>query len=433
MNYLLSFFKIMTYFFLGGVSQLAFSVSPCESKSNLAELTGHVITVQSELELQTALSNLQDSTTLLLDAGSYNLSNTLYIKNNNITLRGGGNSCADVVLLGNGMDNAEYGDVPHGIWSNAENLKIENLTIKDIYFHGIILNAGAQSPTINRVQIFDTGEQLIKVNPTRYGVGVNNGVVMNSMFAYTNGTPKTNRGSGIGYTNGIDIHAGKNWQINGNRFENFHTPDSSSWWWNPVVLLWNGAENSLVENNVFIDVDRAIAFGLTEREEGNDHSGGIIRNNMIYLSDGLMSDIRTNNSDASILVWSSPNTTVAHNTVFTNGNINQSIEFRFNTSGARAINNLADKVIGSRNSGEYTQSGNYFLANSNMFENAITGDLRLVSSALDVIDKVNVSEFASLDFYNRERLGAGLVDVGAHEIYSLARPSSPVNVILNKN
>lgn len=401
---------------------------PCLPKANLPTISESIIRVSTEGQLQSAVQNAQSGTTILLSAGTYNLSSTLYVRTSNISIRGDGDSCDQVSLVGLGMDNANYGAVPHGIWSDAANLSIMNLTIRDVYFHGVIFNSGAQSPTIYSVQVLDTGQQPVKSNPTSYGVGVNNGVVKYSRFAYTNGTPKTDHGAGVGYTNGVDVHGGAGWLIGNNRFENFHTPDSASWLWNPAILMWNGARDTIAENNVFINVDRAIAFGLMERGGSYDHSGGIVRNNMVYMSPNLYSADRKAGSDGTIIVWNSPGTVVAHNSLNTNGNIVRSIEFRFNTAGASAINNLADVSIGSRNSAVFSQSGNFVGTNSGMFQDPIKGNLRLLSSASAVINKVNSTTFAKTDIDGSARGEAGSVDIGAHEFGVMSPPNPPSNV-----
>jgi hypothetical protein len=421
-----------TYGFLGGalllltLSPISFALAPCQNKDVLPAATGTIVNVTTEAQLQSAVSNLQDNTTILVKPGTYALTNTLYIRKKNVTVRGDGTSCDQVILSGKGQENASYGNVPHGIWTDAQNLTVMNLTIKNVYNHGIVLNSGAQTPTINSVQILNSGQQFIKSNPTSYGVGVNNGVVKNSRFAYESSPPIADHGGGTGYTNGVDVHGGKNWLISGNRFENFHTPDNVANLWNPAILMWNGAGNTTAENNIFINVDRAIAFGLTERSEGYDHSGGIIRNNMVYYASGLFSTWRKTESDGAIIVWNSPNTVVAHNTVLGNGNVNKAVEFRFSTTtGAQAINNLVDSAIASRNSAVFSQSGNLTTATSSMFVNAASGNLRLVQSATSAINKTNKTTYASSDIDGAARGANGTVDIGAHEYGTAASTDSP--------
>lgn len=333
----------------------------CRGSDSVDRVAGSAdIVVQSTSELYRAINQVDSGSVLLLLSGDYILSSTLVIREDNLTLRGGGEACDDVRLLGPGMSNQDFGGAPHAIWSNAVGLTVENLTIQGFYQHGIILNPGAQSPTIRNVRILDTGQQMVKANPKDFGEGVNDGVVEYSVFAYTDGPSAEDHGGGIGYTNGIDVHAGADWKILNNRFENFHTPDGSDHLWNPVVLMWNGARNTLVENNEFYKVDRAVAFGLVSRD--HDHFGGLIANNQIEYQPGLYSFRRRAGSDGAVIVWSSPETIVRDNTILTRGNLRRSIEFRFNTDGGQALNNTVDAPIGSRGGARFYESGSRFKA-----------------------------------------------------------------------
>ena len=57
---------------------------------SLDELMGaRIVNVSTEPQLQTAMANLQDGDTILLSAGAYNLTSSLYINGrNSITIRG---------------------------------------------------------------------------------------------------------------------------------------------------------------------------------------------------------------------------------------------------------------------------------------------------------------------------------------------------------
>jgi hypothetical protein len=318
------------------------------------------------------------------------------------------------------MDNADFGNVAVGIWSNSLNTTLAHLTLRDTYDNLVIFNAGAQSPRLYSVKLLNSGSQFIKANPTdaANGVGVDNGVVEYSWFEYLTAPPSTDHGVGVGYFNGISAHAADNWVVRGNYFKNLHNPDSSiSWWWNPTLLFWNHSRNTLTENNIFVNVDRAIAYGLTDQSSGTDHFGGTIRNNFITNTPGLMSASRKAASDGLIIVNDSPTTKVYHNTIVTNGNIRYAIEFRFPaTLNGEARNNLADAPINLRDGATATQSGNYLTATSAMFVGPSVGNLHLLPSATAVINSAPALSAVSTDIDGNIRPQGAGYDSGADEV-----------------
>ena len=393
-----------------------------------------VVRVSSEAELQSAIGNLSPNTVILLAPGTYNLTNTLYIQQNNITLRGDSNRCDAVVLQGLGMDNAAGGNaVPHGVWTDQLNTKIQNLTIRDVYFNSVHINGGAQAPEIYNVALINAGTQFVKSNPIGFGNGVDNGVVNYVAISYTNGTPRTDHGPGTGYVQAVDVHAGDGWVIKNNRIEDLNTPDGSDFLSPPAVLMWNGASNTTVEANVFVNTSRAIAFGL-DANRPEDHSGGIIRNNMVVMTPGLNSTQRTAQSDAAIIIWNSPGTKVLHNSVAVEGNVPKSIELRFNTTGVEVQNNLVDAPITHRDNVAFAQSGNVVVPNNSIYRNLPIGDLHLVDRGdgglVNIADAGQYHEYAGYDFDGNFR-GANQdgVDIGADEATSLvSRPAEEAPV-----
>jgi Big-like domain-containing protein/BACON domain-containing protein len=415
---------------LNAVAALSVVVSPASAAGTAAcnapplPITGtRIINVSTESQLQTAVANAQTGDTIVLADGTYVLTSTLYLNNKqNVTIRGTA-GCDGVALVGKGMDNASYGNVLFGIWSNSLNSTIAHLTIRDTYDNLLVFNPGAQSPHVYSVRLLNAGSQFIKANPTDApnGVGVDNGIVEYSWMEYTSGPPATNHGSGIGYTNGISAHAADGWIIRKNMFKNFHTPDSAAYLWNPAVLMWNHSANTLTEQNTFINVDRAIAYGLTDQASGYDHQGGTIRNNFVYMAPGLFSAGRTAGSDGQIIVWDSPGTMVYHNTVLTSANVASAIEFRFaGTTGGEVRNNLADARINFRDGATATVSGNLLTATSGMFVNPAAGDLHLLSTATAAIDKAPALAAVINDFDGDSRPQGSAYDIGADEFRSTA-------------
>lgn len=339
-----------------------------------------VVDIDSVEALHLAMNDLRANSVLLLSPGRYDLQKTLSIEVDNVTIRGDSTRCDDVALVGKGMDVVAGDDrIPHGIWSNARNLKVQNLSIRDVYRHAIAFDGMAISPELYNLALVDSGEQFVKVNPLDFGKGVDRGRVEYSLIRYSDGPAKTDHGYGKGYTNGIDIHAGNGWIIAHNVFMDIHVPDDADHLWNPAILAWNGASNTIVEYNRFHNVDRAIAFGLSEREE--DHRGGSIRHNMIALDAGLFSAKRRETADAPILVWSSPDTQVENNSIVTRGNVRSAIELRFKSDGAWIARNILDSAINDRDNSVVTVRDNVTIDTLTYFVDPSVADLRLVDDA----------------------------------------------------
>jgi hypothetical protein len=384
-------------------------------------------------QLQSAVQNLQLNRTIVIQPGTYQITAPLYVglsqPVSNVVIRGATDSYADVVIRGAGMDNPA---VTYGFgFYNAQDVTIANLSVGDVYYDAVDLkgDAGAARIHLYHNRLFDSGEQLIKSNPGA-GFGADDVTVEYCLIEYTNGPSMVDHGAGVGYTNGISAHTVDGWQIRHNLFRNFHTPDSSAYWWNPVVLMWNRSSNTTVEGNTFVDSDRAIALGLIDQSPGFDHQGGIVRNNFVFQRPGLFSAARRAASDAQILVYDSPGSQVYHNTVMTNGNSRFSLEVRWANSGVVFTNNLADAPLSARNGGVYAGSGNYLAATPSMFVNPGNADFHLVANAAtqaNVIDRAATFAAATDDFDNQARpFGAGK-DIGADEYVPVQVQSVRVN------
>lgn len=384
-----------------------------------APQTAGVITVlvSTQLQLQTAVKTATHGTTIVIAAGTYYLSSTLWFVNrNDITIRGATGNSNDVVLVGRGMSNASYGSVPHGIWSNGQRTTIANLTIRDVYQHAIILNAGAEQPRISNVRLINAGMQFIKSNPDpATGGGVDRGIVENSILEYTT----TGRSA---YINAVDVHTGVDWIVRRNLFRNIRAPAGPMG--GPAVLMWNKSRNSIIEGNTFINCQREISLGL-QSVTPDDHTGGIVRSNFIYRSAGLYSDV-------GILIADSPNTQVLHNTLVLNGTYPRPIEYRFaNTTGTVVRHNLlGGGVITARDGATGTVTANHTAATLGMFVNPAAGNLHLNAAATAVMDKVPTLANASVDADGQARPQGAASDYGADEYFVGGALNSPPTVTL---
>lgn len=414
--------SIAITFLLPLLIDLAAASPPLHRACNAPPLpspSGTVVTVSTESALQAAVNSITSGTTILVQPGTYNLTSTLWLNRNvdNVAIRGSTNSCDDVLLIGRGMSNASYGNVPHGIWiGNARNVLVANLTIRDVYYHPIQLdpNAGAQAPRIYNVRLVDAGEQFVKSSARTSGAsGVNNGIVEYSIMEYTT-TARSN------YTNGVDVHQGASWIVRHNLFRNIRAPAGQLA--GPAVLMWNGSRDSIIENNLFLNVQYGIALGLNG-SKADDHVGGIVRNNFFHRNGSQSGDV-------GITINNSANTKVLHNTVIVSGTYSNGIEYRFPaTTGVEIRYNLMDAGVQQRDGATGTVSNNVTHAQPSWFVNAAAGDLHLVAIATAAIDKAAAHPSVPTDYDAETRPQGTVPDIGADE-FSLGSqpPEAPTNV-----
>ena len=284
-----------------------------------------------------------------------------------VGFRGSTDRADDVVIIGPGMTNVRYGDAPYGIWTGGDvrGITIANLTIRDFYLHPIIFNAGTVAPHLYNVRLVNAGQQFVKANPSADGRGVDDGLVEYTVIEY-------HTRSKDDYTNGVDVHGGRNWTIRNSLFRNIRAPIGALA--GPAILMWNGASNTTVEGNTFVNCQREIAFGLIYRAP-YDHAGGVVRNNFIYRDRGVHGDV-------AIGVFASPRTQVLHNTILISGTYPHAIEYRFaRTNGVAIRNNLLDADVRPRDGATALVSGNSTTGAAPMFVNAPAGDLHLAPTA----------------------------------------------------
>lgn len=387
-----------------------------------------VIWVDTAPELEAAIQNLQSNQTIVIEPGTYQLARTLFVGKDspvqNVLIRGSTDNFNDVVIRGLGMDGPFNASLAFGFSIyNAQDVTIANLSVGEVYYHAVDIQGGAGAERIHlyHCRFFNAGEQILKSNSG--GGGADDCSIEYSLIEFTNGPSQIDHGGGTGYTGGIHAHETDRWIIRHNLWRNFHNVDGLAHQWAPVVLMWNGSADTIVEGNTFIDCDRAVALGLIDRGTISDHSGGVIRNNFVYQRPGLFTTARRAESDGQLLAYDSPNTQIYHNTVLTNGNSRFSIEVRWANTGVAFDNNLTDAPFSARNGGAYTASGNYLTATPAMFLGPANANLHLVDSAAtraNVIDRAVVRNGATDDFDGNARPSAP--DVGADEFVADNNP-----------
>ncbi len=369
--------------------------------------SGNTVSVATVEDLEDAVAVLTSGTTILVAPGTYALTQSLVFGGgvSNVALRGATGNRADVVLLGTGMETA---GVNIGVQCrNAQNLLVADLSIGEFFWHPIQLQGeqGCDAVRLYNLRIFDAGEQFVKGtvdfgNPD----GVDGGVVEYCLLEYTIIGPSH------GYTNGVDIHHGDGWVIRRNLFRNIRVPLGAPTTLGPAVLMWSGSSNTICDANVFLECERAIAFGLGPQAGfAHSHSGGVISNNFIYRE-------AAEQVDASISVWDSPDTRVLHNTVIQNGTYPNAIEYRFaSTTGVTITNNLTDGAIQARDGATGSVSSNLTDADASLFVDAASADLHLAAAASAALEQGEDLPDCPADWDMEGRPDGGARDLGADE------------------
>lgn len=388
--------KILLFLFFLFI-QAAFLFGQCNCPELPDDITGKtVVTVSTVSELQTALIECNaagGNYTILLEDGFYQLEDDLlYIGQNmiNLSIRSASGDRDAVQIRGKGPDGA----VQYIFNVAADNFTLADLTIGNVMYHGVQIHgeADADSCLIQNVKFEDINQQFFKVSAGGSSTS-DYGIVQCCWFEFTDG---------IGYqyyTGGIDAHASTNWLIRFNTFKHIRSPEASLS--EHAIHFWNNSADNIIEQNLIIDCDRGIGFGLGS----SPVTAGIIRNNFIHTS-----------RDVGIGLESSPKTKVYHNTVITENYFN-AIEYRFTaTTDVHIANNITTANIASRNGGTATVESNFITGNLAIFEDPASFDYHLSNpSPTQILDAGLVLSGAGKD-YDCEARAAGMgPDLGADE------------------
>jgi hypothetical protein len=142
--------------------------------------------------------------------------------------------------------------------------------------------------------------------------------------------------------------------------------------------MWNRSRDTLVEGNLFLNVQYGIALGL-DPGRSDDHAGGIVRNNIFHRGPAQSGDV-------GIVINNSARTRVLHNTVVLSDTYPNAIEYRFPaTTGIEIRYNLSDGAVQRRDGASGTVAGNVTNTQLGWFVDAAGGDLHLAASATPAI------------------------------------------------
>jgi hypothetical protein len=370
---------------------------------------GTIISVSTEADLRYQAYNASAGTTILIAPGLYRMGSYIHIVNSGMVLRSASGRRDDVILDFGGMVGGHF-----GILVDADDVIIADLTIRNANDHGVSIQ-GRDRPVLYNLHIADIGDQLVKVNPATDGSnGSEDGLLACSRLEYTTAAPDE-------YTNGISAHAAHRWVVRDNQWYRIRTPGNAPV---PTILFWSGSSDTVVERNLLVDCYQGIAFGNASHGSG-DHSGGIVRNNMIYAS---MSH------DVVVEMVHATGWLVAHNTALLldpAAGLTWGLEARFADTTGTFANNLTNMDIWiDRDGSGATATGNITHAPSNWFLDPPNGNLHLTRGATAAIDTASALPDVIDDFDGEPRPIGVAPDVGADE-FRLTSPRLYLPLILS--
>ena len=370
--------------------------------------TGTTITVSTETELRDRALYASAGTIILVAPGVYNMGSYVHIVNRGITLRGQSGDRDDVILDFGGMLGGHF-----GIFVEADDVTIADLTIRNTSDHGVSIQ-GVDRPILYNLHIQDTYDQLVKVNPI--GDGSEDGLLACSRIEYTTTAPDD-------YTNGISAHLAHRWVVRDNQWVRIRGNNGST---GPTILFWSGSTETIVERNLIVDSYRGIAFGNPSHNYV-DHTGGIVRNNMIYFS--LEHDVAIEMTHAQ--GW-----LVAHNTALLKNpspGLTWGMEARYTDSQGTFAYNLTNMNIWvDRDGAQGTVTGNLTNALSSWFADSLNADLHLLPTAADAIDQADTIMNVTDDYDGNIRPLGAAPDIGADEFGDItSRPSAVTDLVVS--
>lgn len=305
------------------------------------------MTNTKELRRAVHIANNNDSGKLieiLVDQGEYENTTNITILRDNIAIRSISNNPQQVVFSGSGMKKKSPVEVIFDI--SASNVTISGITLRNVSHHLIQVRAekGVDFFSLDNCILQDSYQQLLKVSGRDNGEYSDFGLIKNSRFEYTAGVAPNY------YVGGIDAHRSRGWVVSNNIFLNIASPAEKVA--EHAIHFWRGSFDNTIINNIIINSDRGIGFGLGNNK--NQSKGGFIAFNKITHDNPSHAF-----ADVGISLESSPRTIITNNEIQLNSSYPNAIEYRFpSTQDVVITSNITNKSIVARDGADGTLLAN---------------------------------------------------------------------------
>jgi hypothetical protein len=380
--------------------------------------------------LKSASANANPGDQIIIAAGNYHVTQALYITTPNLTFTGATGNRDDVVLYGNGM-NVNSG-VTEGFWAAASGIRLENVTIRDFWHHGIHIagNPYADNVVISNVKTINCGERHVKGSS---GSGISDNVLIENLWMEQTEPYLPRPGHPVdenNYIGGIDAMHINNWTIRDCTALNIRGATGGG---RGAFFLWNGVSNLTLERNMLINNGHGIAIGNPSGPNGSHvapwHAeGGVIRNNFIVR--------RAETADWALELDNTKDFEVYNNTIYSaDATYFRTVQIydeagEGQTTNLQMINNLIRGRVYDLSSGDWSSAAVAAMGNivdtdgtvvlPSWFVDALAGDLHLTELATLALDGA-VSLVAVTDDLDGGPRSVGLFpDMGADEYGSPA-------------
>ena len=376
---------------------------------------GRAIRVTNVAELESAATALKSGQTILLAPGVYKLPRSLYIQNaDDVSVRGAGGDRSKVVL--------DFSDSRHteGVaFSNCKRVLFADLTVQNVKQNGMKINGdlGATHVTIRNIHSRNVWQRHVKgpqspagpdgIRPWIPGLRIEFCLFENDRpkqmgdDPYEDENPNNFRHNYIG---GLDLMSTDGLVVADNVFRNIKGMTGEG---RGAVFVWVGSKNAVIERNLVIDCDQGICLGNSSRGDESLHHATVcvVRNNFIVRC-----------PEGHLFASFTTGCRFLHNTVHDpQGRFRRPLRATGANEGLEVAGNVfsGPEVPPENREGTIDFHDNLNRDVTAYFRDPDRGDLRLLPTAVDAIDRGPEPALVTDDILKQPRRGRP--DLGAAE------------------
>jgi len=384
-----------------------------------------VVTPDDNDALAQIVADAPSGSTVALSPGTYDRQDqdAIVLATPGVTLRSTTSDALDVILDAGGSN------PPFVIVIRADDIIIADITVQNAQDNLIEIqppDGGLSRPSLYRLGLHDAGSVKILAQQSDDGSAwTTAGEIACSTMTMTEAFRESQTDcTAVG---SVRVHGGRDWVLRDSLIRD-HWCASGSY---ATVAFDHGARDTTIVRNRLFNNYRGILLGgdpeMTVQPAGDTacgvspaqgwgHLGGLIENNLIWVTDPLMAVANPAfPGDSMIAFWRVCGAAALHNTIVNDVGLFNAIEWRFSETSVTVANNLTTDTLMARNGAfAYGVPSNATGVEFTEFVDVVTPDLHLAADALAIDAGFIVpGQLTEHDFEGNPRVGAP--DVGAYE------------------